>query len=47
MRRTVKLMENWTFSGFDKKPLSVNLPHTWNNIDGQDGGNDYKRGTCI
>ncbi len=24
----------------------VNLPHTWNNIDGQDGGNDYYRGTC-
>ena len=24
----------------------VNLPHCWNNIDGQDGGNDYFRGTC-
>jgi len=24
----------------------VNLPHTWNGIDGQDGGNDYHRGTC-
>lgn len=24
----------------------VNLPHTWNNLDGQDGGNDYYRGTC-
>ena len=24
----------------------VNLPHTWNAIDGQDGGNDYYRGTC-
>ena len=24
----------------------VNLPHTWNNIDGQDGGNDYWRGTA-
>ena len=46
MRRIVKLMEDWTFSGFDKEPLNVNLPHTWNNIDGQDGGNDYKRGTC-
>lgn len=23
----------------------VNLPHTWNAIDGQDGGNDYYRGT--
>lgn len=25
----------------------VTLPHTWNNIDGQDGGNDYYRGTCL
>ncbi|WP_419874886.1 glycoside hydrolase family 2 protein [Candidatus Pristimantibacillus sp. PTI5] len=24
----------------------VNLPHTWNGKDGQDGGNDYHRGTC-
>ena len=25
---------------------AVNLPHTWNAIDGQDGGNDYYRTTC-
>lgn len=24
----------------------VTLPHTWNAVDGQDGGNDYHRGTC-
>ena len=24
----------------------INLPHTWNGMDGQDGGNDYFRGTC-
>lgn len=24
----------------------VTLPHTWNAADGQDGGNDYYRGTC-
>lgn len=24
----------------------VDLPHTWNTIDGQDGKNDYYRGTC-
>ena len=24
----------------------VDLPHTWNAKDGQDGGNDYYRGTC-
>ena len=25
---------------------TVSLPHTWNALDGQDGGNDYFRGTC-
>ncbi len=24
----------------------MSLPHTWNAADGQDGGNDYYRGTC-
>ena len=24
----------------------VTLPHSWNALDGQDGGNDYFRGTC-
>ena len=26
--------------------VEVNVPHTWNGVDGQDGGNDYHRGTC-
>ena len=46
MRSTTKLMKNWQFTGPDSKTVDVNLPHTWNNIDGQDGGNDYWRGTC-
>ena len=46
MRSTTKLMENWQFTGPDGKTAAVTLPHTWNNIDGQDGGNDYWRGTC-
>ena len=25
----------------------VNLPHSWNAVDGQDGGNDYFRGSCV
>lgn len=25
---------------------AVTLPHTWNNLDGQDGGSDYYRGPC-
>jgi len=24
----------------------ISLPHCWNTVDGQDGGNDYYRGTC-
>ena len=46
MRSTTKLMKNWQFTGPDGKTVAVDLPHTWNNIDGQDGGNDYWRGTC-
>ena len=39
---------DWTcISGKEgAKPETVTLPHTWNAIDGQDGGNDYWRGTC-
>ena len=25
---------------------AITLPHTGNAVDGQDGGNDYYRGTC-
>ena len=28
----------------DSAWTAVSLPHTWNNLDGQDGGNDYYRG---
>ena len=45
MSKTILLNQNWIFSkeGHDEP---VTLPHTWNAIDGQDGGNDYYRGTC-
>ena len=47
MRKIILLDKNWTFY---KNPDStqgeeVSLPHTWNAVDGQDGGNDYYRGT--
>ena len=35
MRSTTKLMKNWQFTGPDGKTTAVDLPHTWNNIDGQ------------
>ena len=46
MRQITDLNQGWSFTGFDGQTIPVNIPHTWNNIDGQDGGNDYKRGTC-
>lgn len=47
MRRTVKLMTDWVFTDRNQKKHLTDLPHTWNAVDGQDGGNDYYRGTCI
>ena len=46
MRTIQKLNQNWTFIYHDGTRQKINLPHTWNNLDGQDGGNDYFRGTC-
>ena len=47
MRRFTCINQEWTFIGPDKKSQIVNVPHTWNAIDGQDGGNDYWRGSCV
>ena len=44
MRNTFSLNQNWKFSIQDKPAVTVDVPHTWNAIDGQDGGNDYYRG---
>ena len=44
MRRVQKIMNDWMFTNQGKK-RPVDLPHTWNALDGQDGGNDYWRGT--
>ncbi len=52
MRNIVNLNEGWLFVK-DTTDISsaegqqVNLPHSWNAQDGQDGGNDYFRGTCL
>ena len=52
MRTVINLNENWLFTknttdvsvaGGEK----INLPHTWNATDGQDGCNDYFRGSCV
>lgn len=48
MRRIICINEDWKFQRKPDEPeLTINLPHTWNAEDGQDGGNDYYRGTCI
>ena len=54
MRNIKVINDNWLFSKTAKQvPASIptdweakNLPYTWNEKDGQDGGNDYYRGTC-
>ena len=45
MRNIKNINENWVFVKENEKS-TVNLPHTWNGTDGQDGGNDYYRGKC-
>ena len=56
MRKITTLKEGWRFLKaavpaetaleYAQKGEAVTLPHTWNAVDGQDGGNDYHRGTC-
>lgn len=54
MRKITELSSNWFFvknandvlEASTAEGIPVSLPHTWNAIDGQDGGNDYYRGTC-
>ncbi len=46
MRHIIHFNENWTFNKPGETAAAVSLPHTWNNVDGQDGGNDYWRGTA-
>lgn len=53
MRQVININEKWAFTKdtdeipkeMPKRWCWVHLPHTWNNIDGQDGNNDYYRGT--
>ena len=54
MRQIINLNTKWAFSKEATAVPSqmpgnwhwVHLPHTWNAIDGQDGGGDYYRGIC-
>ncbi|MBQ7063620.1 MAG: glycoside hydrolase family 2 protein [Firmicutes bacterium] len=46
MRTIIPFNDNWCFRRPGKEASTITLPHTWNAIDGQDGGNDYWRGTA-
>lgn len=46
MREVINLNKNWIFEKDNEASLEVDLPYTWNGVDGQDGGNDYYRGKC-
>ena len=54
MRQIINFNRKWAFTKMaDSVPETmpekwdiVNLPHSWNAIDGQDGDNDFYRGTC-
>ena len=54
MRQVMNFNTKWAFSkeassvpeSMPERWYWVNLPHCWNDIDGQDGGNDYFRGTA-
>ena len=54
MRQILNLNRKWAFTkmanevptAIDNRWDFVNLPHTWNALDGMDGGGDYYRGTA-
>lgn len=53
MRTVMNFNRAWRFNKTSEVPQAfpdweeVTLPHTWNALDGQDGGNDYWRGTAM
>ena len=52
MRNILNLNKDWLFIKdcadiSAREGENVCLPHSWNAIDGQDGGNDYFRGPCL
>ena len=52
MRTILNLNKGWLFSKNTndislRTGEAIDLPHCWNAVDGQDGGNDYFRGDCL
>lgn len=54
MRKTINIDQGWKFiredaglpAEFPEHWQDVDLPHTWNAVDGMDGGGNYYRGRC-
>lgn len=46
MKKEMLINDGWLFKMPGEEAVEVCLPHTWNGIDGQDGGDDYKRLAC-
>ena len=52
MRTILNLNKGWLFTKNTndislRTGEAIDLPHCWNAVDGQDGGNDYFRGDCL
>ena len=47
MRHILSLNEAWSFRKEHQETTILDLPHTWNAVDGMDGGGDYWRGKGI
>ena len=48
MRKVTNINADWIFvDPKTQKAENVTLPHTWNALDGQDGGGDYYRGEAV
>ena len=47
MRKRILMNKDWSFTLADKDTVKLDIPHTWNALDGQDGGNDYYRGKGV
>ena len=46
MRKITNINEGWSFTK-DGVTEKINLPHTWNNLDGQGGAESYDRCRCV
>ena len=52
MRTILNLNKSWLFTKNTndialRTGEAIDLPHCWNAVDGQDGGDDYFRGDCL